>query len=70
MFCKKVFWEILQNPQENTFARVSYLIKLQAWGKIFKNNFFTEHLRTTASDFFKHVWPFSGHQALKGKFVK
>ena len=30
MFCKKVFLEILQNSQENTCARVSFLIKLQA----------------------------------------
>ena len=27
---KKVFLEILQNSQENTCARVSFLIKLQA----------------------------------------
>ena len=27
---KKVFLEISQNPQENTCARVSFLIKLQA----------------------------------------
>ena len=27
---KKVFLEILQNPQENTCARVSFLIKLHA----------------------------------------
>ena len=27
---KKVFLEILQNSQENTFSRVSFLIKLQA----------------------------------------
>ena len=26
---KKVFLEILQNSQENTFARVSFLMKLQ-----------------------------------------
>ena len=29
---KKVFLEILQNSQENTCARVSFLIKLQASG--------------------------------------
>ena len=29
---KKVFLEISQNSQENTYARVSILIKLQAWG--------------------------------------
>ena len=28
---KKVFLEISQNSQENTFARASFLIKLQAW---------------------------------------
>ena len=34
MFCKKkVFLEISQNSQENTCARVSTLIKLQAFGK-------------------------------------
>ena len=57
----------LAKSQENTFARVSFLIKLQAlvcnfmkketmpqvffWEfcKVFKNTFFIEHLRTTAS---------------------
>ena len=29
---EKVLYEILQNSQENTFARVSFLIKLQAYG--------------------------------------
>ena len=29
---KKVFLEISQNSQENTCTRVSFLIKLQAWG--------------------------------------
>ena len=29
---KKVFLETLQNSQENTCARVSFLIKLQTWG--------------------------------------
>ena len=32
VFCKKVFLEISQNSQENTCARVSFLIKLQASG--------------------------------------
>ena len=31
-FCKNVFLEISQNSQENTCARVSFLMKLQAWG--------------------------------------
>ena len=30
VLCKKVFLEISQNSQENTYARVSFLIKLQA----------------------------------------
>ena len=56
---KKVFLEISQNSQENTRARVSILIKLQAWGlqetlhrcfpvsfaKFLKIHFLTEHLR-------------------------
>ena len=42
---KRVFLEISQNSQENTRARFSFLIKLQA----FKNTFSTEHLWTTAS---------------------
>ena len=45
---KKVFLKISQNSQENTCARVSFLIKLQAY-EIFKNTFSTEHPRTTAS---------------------
>ena len=45
-----VFLKISQNSQENTCARVSFLIKLQA-EVIFKNTFFTEHLRATTSAF-------------------
>ena len=55
---KKGFLQILQNSQENTYARVSFLIKLQAWikrealaqvlscefCKSFRNTFFIEHL--------------------------
>ena len=37
---KKAFLEISQNSQENTCARVSFLIKLQAW----PTTFLTEHL--------------------------
>ena len=64
---KKVFFEISQNSQENTCARVSFLIRLQvsnfikreALAQVFscefyeisKNTFFTEHLWTTASVF-------------------
>ena len=61
--------EISQNLQENTCARASFLIKLQASGsnftkketlaqvfscelcEIFKNDFFVEHLRVTATVF-------------------
>ena len=35
---KKVFLEISQNSQENTCARVSFLIKLQAQEHIFLQN--------------------------------
>ena len=33
---KKVFLEISQNPQENTYGRVSFLIKFQACNSIEK----------------------------------
>ena len=31
VLCKKVFQGILENSQENTCARVSFLLKLKAW---------------------------------------
>ena len=37
---KKVFWEISQNSQKNTCARVSFLIKLQTWPAIGEVVFF------------------------------
>ena len=60
---KKVFLEIWQNLQENTCARVSFLIKLRNFIKkealvqvfsyefcqISENTIFSEHLWTTAS---------------------
>ena len=42
-----MFLKISQNSQKNTFARASFLIKLQAreeFSEITKNAFFTEHL--------------------------
>ena len=54
---KKMFLKISQNSLENACTRVTFLIKLQAppvffceFCEIFKNNFFTEHLWTTASE--------------------
>ena len=51
---ERVFLEISQNSQENTCARVSFLIRL--WHRYlsvnfakFQNTFFTEHLWATAS---------------------
>ena len=55
---EEVFLDIFQNLQVITCVRVSFLIKLQAWGtgifssefcKISKNTFFTEHRWETAS---------------------
>ena len=43
---KKVFFEILQNSQENICARASFLIKLRLWYRCFPVNF-AEFLRTT-----------------------
>ena len=42
---RKVFSEILQNSQENTCARVSFLIKFQAedFAKFLRTAFLTEH---------------------------
>ena len=62
VFCKKVFLENLQNSQKNTYARVSFIIKLQSStlylyskrhsGKgVLKNTFLIEHLRATASKY-------------------
>ena len=34
-FVKKAFLEFSQNSLDNTFARVSFLIKLQVWADIF-----------------------------------
>ena len=61
-----MFLQISQNSQEKTYARVSFLIKLQAWGlllkktlaqvfscefcEISKNTYFIEHLWATASE--------------------
>ena len=59
---EKVFLEILQNSQETTCARVSFLTSLKKtltqvffcdFWEIFKNTFLTEHLRPTATYFFK-----------------
>ena len=48
---KKAVLEISQNSQENTCARVCFLVKLFfcEFSEISKNTFFTEHLRMTAS---------------------
>ena len=61
---KKVFLKIWQKSQKNTYTKVSFLIKLQAYNfkkqtlaqvfswefcKLFKNTSLREHLQTTAS---------------------
>ena len=58
---KNVFLEISQNSQENTCARVSFLIKLQAWGscefcEISKNTFSSRTLPEGASEFTTDPW--------------
>ena len=40
-----MFLEISQNSQENTCARASFLIKLQALGVFHRASFFIKHLR-------------------------
>ena len=44
VFYKKGILRISQNSQENSYARVSFLMKLQA------NSFFTEHVLVIASE--------------------
>ena len=49
---KKVFLEILQNLQESTCARVSFLIKLQALGLLFaKKNVLKNFTKFTGKHF-------------------
>ena len=69
MLWKKVFLEISQNSQESSCARASFLIKLQASGKISKNTFFTEHFWETASVNLKSVTSL-GAQMEMSKFWK
>ena len=52
---KEVFLEILQNSQENTCARVSFLMAQLfscEFCKIYKNIFFIAHPRMTVSQLF------------------
>ena len=63
VFCEKVFLEISQDSQENTYARVSFLIKLQTtpatllkkrlWHRCFPVNF-AKFLRTPS--FTEYFW--------------
>ena len=60
---KKVFLEISQNSQKNTFVRASLLTKLQAWGLqlYFKKNkkscFPVNFVKFLRTPFFKeHLW--------------
>ena len=50
----KVFIEISQNSQENTCTRVSFLIKLQAWG--LAQVFCCEFCEISKNTFFKQLW--------------
>ena len=60
---KKVFLEILQNSQENTCVRVSFLIKLQAWPatllkkKLWHKCFPVNYVKFLRTPFFiEHLW--------------
>ena len=68
-----MFLKILQNPQENTCIRVSFLVKLQASGNLWtlrklKNIFFKEHLRTTDSEIYSSY--ISAHVFFKEIFFR
>ena len=57
---KNVFLEISQNPQKNTCARVSFLIKLQTWGNfIIKRGFGTGVFLWSLGNIYEHF--FIGH---------
>ena len=49
---KKVFLQFSQNSQENTYGRISFLIKLQASSK-FQANFIK---KPTSAEFIEHLW--------------
>ena len=54
---KKVFLDISQNSQENTCARASFLIKLQAWRQEhLRTPFYIEQPRATASEYQYHQY--------------
>ena len=59
---KKMFLEISQNSQENTCVRVSFLIKLQAWGPLLKKRpwhrcFPVDFAKSLRTPFFtEHLW--------------
>ena len=63
VLCKKVFLEISQNSQENTCARTSFLIKLQASGlQLYQKRdlaqvFYCEFWEISKNAFFtEHLW--------------
>ena len=55
---KKMFFEISKNSQENACARVSFLIKLQAWGwQLWRRCFPVNFVKFLRTPFFtKHLW--------------
>ena len=82
-FVKKVFLEILQNSQENTCANLFFkkenFIKKETLAQVFssefckisKNNFFTEHPRTTASASINdNIYLLSLEQFVKVEIIK
>ena len=62
VLCEKVFLEISQNPQDNTFARASFLIKLQACCNFIKKEtlaqvFSCDFCEISKNTFFtEHLW--------------
>ena len=66
---KKIFFKILQNSQGNTFGRVSFWVKLQAWSENFKNFFFTELLWATASENGFKIFIFTEKNCFQAFFI-
>ena len=57
VFYKKVLLEISQNSQENTCARVSFLINLQAWACNFiRKETLVQVFSSQVSEIFKNIF--------------
>ena len=64
---KKVFLKISQNSQENTYARVSFLIKKGIWNRCFPVKF-AKFLRTSSVGTLAQVFSYEFFEIFKNTF--